>query len=168
MEANQEASAEKTPLHSKEAASREEAAMAEKIAAAKALDAKVAAAMGDAPADEKMVETKEFVSLAGLASQGREALLDALRAHAEKPKPVYTPPAMTERQLSNREEELEAGRRAVARATAQADQRPAPTEDRTKEGYTTPVFRPTDQVPDPTVDAPSGVVAGTKQFSPDA
>lgn len=156
-----EASPEAPPPLTRADADAEEAAMAAKIAASKALDEQVAAAIGEKA--DVTIDPQEFVSIAGLAAQGREALLDALRKHAEKPKPVYTPPAMTERQLSLREEELEAGRRAVARHAAQQAARPQPVEDRVKEGFTTPVYRPGDVRPDPTIDAPSGVVAGVSR-----
>jgi len=142
----------------------EEAAQAEAVAAAKALDEQVAAAMEGRPTSNAPVEIPEpEISLAAIASQGRDALLEAMRKHAEKKPAPYVPPPMTERQLSRREEELEAGRRAVARAQAQQAMRPVPTEDRTKEGYTTPVYRPGDAVPDPTIDAPNGVVAGVSR-----
>ncbi len=58
----------------------------------------------------------EFISIAGLASAGREKLLDALRAHAERTKIVdYVPPQPTERQMTQTQLEQEAGRRAIAR-----------------------------------------------------
>lgn len=89
----------------------------------------------------------EFISIAGLASAGRDRLLDALRAHAEKTKAVeHVPPTPTERQKTQTEMEQEAGRRAVQRHTAQAAHRPQPKPD-PAEGYTTPAFRPGDHVP---------------------
>ena len=98
---------------------------------------------------DKDVEPEDFVSIAGLAAQGREALLDALRAHTDKPKPEYVPPAMTERQLAAREAEFEAGRRSVARAQAQDALRPQPVADPKTEGFSTPTHRPNNMVPDP-------------------
>lgn len=89
----------------------------------------------------------EFVSIAGLASAGREKLLDALRAHAEKTKvEEYVPPAPTERQQTQTQLEQEAGRRAVERHAAQAANRPQPKPD-PGDGYSTPAFRPNDHVP---------------------
>lgn len=89
----------------------------------------------------------EFVSISGLASAGREKLLDALRAHAEKTKAVeYVPPSPTDRQKTQTELEQEAGRKAVARAASQAAARPQPKPD-PSDGYSTPAFRPGDHVP---------------------
>jgi hypothetical protein len=156
-----EAAAETQQPLPKADASAEEAAQAEAVAKAKAIDEQVAAAMEGRPTSHEPVHVPEpEVSLASIASQGREALLDAMRRHSENKPPPYVPPAMTERQLSRREEEMEAGRRAVARAQAQQATRPVPTEDRVKEGFTTPVYRPDNAVPDPTIPAVNGVVAG--------
>lgn len=156
-----EASAETRAPPLKEAAKHEEAALADALAKAKAIDDAVADAMEGRPTSTEPVNIPEpEVSLASIASQGREALLDAMRRHSENKPPPYVPPAMTERQLSRREEEMEAGRRAVARAQAQQAARPVPVEDRVKEGFTTPVYRPDNAVPDPTIPAVNGVVAG--------
>ena len=87
----------------------------------------------------------DFVSIGELASQGHDALLEAFRKHREKPVPVYVAPPMTERQLAARELEFEAGRKSVARATAQ--QATAPVHPRDPAEITTPVFRPGDHVP---------------------
>jgi len=140
MPANQDkhptANEEKPTLKLRAQADAEEKIMADKI--------KAAEAVGD-----KNVEPEEFVSIAGLAAQGREKLLDTLRAHADKPKPVYVPPPMTERQLSAREQELEAGRRAVKKAEEQLALRPQPVADPKTEGFSTPAHRPNNMVPDP-------------------
>ena len=140
MPANQDkhptANEEKPTLKLRAQADAEEKIMADKI--------KAAEAVGD-----KNVEPEEFVSIAGLAAQGREKLLDALRAHADKPKPVYVPPPMTERQLSAREQELEAGRRAVKKAEEQLALRPQPVADPKTDGFSTPAHRPNNMVPDP-------------------
>ena len=90
-------------------------------------------------------DADDFVSIGELASQGHDALLEAFRKHREKPVPVYTPPPLTERQLSARELEFEAGRKSVARAAAQQASRPVPPRDPAE--ITTPVFRPGDHVP---------------------
>lgn len=116
-----------------------------------------------------MAQQGEPVSLLNVAAKGRDALAEQFREHARKTaenKKAYVPPPMTERQLSNREEEMAAGRKAVERAQAQKDSRPMPKAD-VKEGFTTPVYRPGDVVPDPKMLAPSGFAAGTKQFNPD-
>lgn len=77
-------------------------------------------------------------------------LLDALREHAKKSEAVeYVPPPRTARQMSALEEELEAGRRAQAKAEAQQASRPVNPAEPVKEGFTTPVYRPGDAVPDP-------------------
>jgi len=148
MPANQDkhptANEEKPTLKLRAQADAEEAAMAAKIKAAEEASKLAAEAVGD-----KNVEPEEFVSIAGLAAQGREKLLDALRAHADKPKPVYVPPPMTERQLSAREQELEAGRRAVKKAEEQLALRPQPVANPKTEGFTTPAHRPNNMVPDP-------------------
>lgn len=104
---------------------------------------------------------EEPVSLIGLAAQGRDVLLNALRKHAEEAKPVeYVPPPRTARQMTQLEEELEAGRRAQARAEAQQASRPPPAPEPGKEGFSTPVYRPGDVVPNPT--------GGVGQFGADA
>ena len=90
-------------------------------------------------------DADDFVSIGELASQGHDALLEAFRKHREKPVPVYVAPPMTERQLAARELEFEAGRKSVARATAQ--QATAPVHPRDPAEITTPVFRPGDHVP---------------------
>lgn len=110
----------------------------------------------------------EPVSILNLAGKGHDALHEAMRRanEANKPKP-YTPPAMTERQLSAREEELEAGRRAVAKATEQFANRPQPPKPTVKDGFTTPVHRPNDVVPDPLLRAGHSA-AGTRTFGADA
>ncbi len=93
------------------------------------------------------VAEDEFISIAGLASAGREKLLDALRAHAEKNKVVeYVPPQPTERQMTQTQLEMEAGRRAIQRHSAMDANRPQPKRD-ASEGFTTPVFRPASHVP---------------------
>lgn len=93
-------------------------------------------------------------TLIGLAAQGMDALHDAIRAASEvKPEP-YIPPPRTERQMTQLEQELEAGRRAGLRAAEQAEigrvaRARQAAEDKAKEGFTTPVYRPDDMVPDP-------------------
>ncbi len=92
---------------------------------------------------------EEPVSIIGLAAQGREVLLEELRAHAAKTKPAeYIPPPRTPRQMQALQEELEAGRQSQAKAQAQFDSRPVPKKD-VSEGFTVPVYRPNDMVPDP-------------------
>lgn len=142
-----------------EAGAREAADLEEKIAAQKIIEAR---ANGEA---DKPVEVS---SLAALASQGRQSLLDKMREHARATaanKQAYEPPPITESQKTKRDEEMEAGRRAQAKHQAQWDSRPVPKLDGT-EGFTTPVHRPNDVVPDPILRA--GIsAAGTKKFSPD-
>lgn len=107
-------------------------------------------------------------TLIGLAAQGREALLEGLRQHAENNKPVeYVPPPRTARQMTQLEAELNAGRASQQRAEAQQVNRPVQPKD-PNEGFTTPVHRPGDVVPDPTIAAKGGSVAGTRQFGADA
>lgn len=160
--AAEQAAAAPAPVEVDKAAQREAELEAGRQAVARHAANAVAAA--EAPVEVKAPEPKEeeFVSIAALASQGRDVLLDALRKHAETPAtPAYTPPPMTERQLTAREAELEAGRKAVARAEEQKRLYPPPPVDAAKEGFTTPVYRPGGDVPDPTG-------AGMKAYSPDA
>jgi hypothetical protein len=113
-------------------------------------------------------QNAEPVSIIGLAAQGREVLLEQLRQHAERSKPKeYVPPPRTERQMTQLQEELEAGRRTQQRAEAQQASRPVPKKD-VSEGFTTPAYRPGDLVPDPTIPAIHGVAGGTRKYGPDA
>ncbi len=109
---------------------------------------------------------EQFVSLGELASY--EQLHAAFEQQRDAKVKAYVPPPMTERQLSAREEEFEAGRRAVARATAQLANRPAPTPNALElsaAGQNTPVFRPGTLVPDPTIAKQDGsAVGGTRTF----
>lgn len=113
-------------------------------------------------------EEMERATVIGAAAQGREYLLQKLRAHADKPKEVYVPPPMTERQRTRLEEEMEAGRRAGAKQQAQAAHRPVPPHDPREPGPSTPVHRPGNIVPDPTLANTTGFAAGTKVYSPKA
>lgn len=116
---------------------------------------------------------EEFVSLGEIASRGYDALHDAyrLQREADANKPVYVPPALTPRQHAAREEELEAGRRAVARHAERIANQPAPDRNALEiaaEGQTNPVYRPANLVPDPTIPAtvgPQGAsAAGTRIY----
>lgn len=90
------------------------------------------------------------VNIIGLAAKGREYLLEEMRKHQERNKPKeYIPPPRTERQMSALQEELEAGRKSQQKAEAQQASRPIEKADVSKEGFTTPVYRPNDMVPDP-------------------
>lgn len=84
-----------------------------------------------------------------LAAGGYEELHAAMKRHGENKPKEYIPPPRTERQMSQLEEELEAGRRAQQKAQAQYDSRPILQADPHKEGFTTPVYRPDGMVPDP-------------------
>lgn len=84
-----------------------------------------------------------------LAAQGIEALHEGLRQHANRKPPEYVPPPRTERQMFALQEELEAGRKAQQRAEAQQASRVVEQVDGNKEGFTTPVYRPANMVPDP-------------------
>lgn len=142
MEAATEKSAE--PVAEQTGPTAKQMAEAEEANAARVVAQKHAEEQRAAKASE------EPVTIIGLAAQGRDVLLDALRKHAaETTKIEYVPPPRTERQMSALEEELEAGRRAQARAQAQLDARPVDRADPNKEGFITPVYRPGDMVPDP-------------------
>lgn len=94
-------------------------------------------------------------TIIGLAAQGMDVLHDAIRAHSNQPShPEYIPPPRTERQMTALEEELEAGRRTQQRAEREAQiaaeyRAKHAAEERAKEGFTTPVHRPADVVPNP-------------------
>ena len=123
------------------------------------------AAQADAPPDP------EPVNIVEVAARGYDALHEAFARHnAIKPK-EYIPPPRTARQMSALEEELEAGRKAQQRAEAQRDAARPPPPDR-NEGFNTPVYRPGNLVPDPTILATSGPgglsAAGTREYGPDA
>lgn len=110
--------------------------------------ARVKAIIAKQQEEAEAAQTAE-VSIIGLAAQGREALLEGLRQHQQRAKPPeYIPPPRTGRQMSQLEAELAAGRRTQQRAAAQAAARPVPPKD-VSEGFTTPVYRPNDMVPDP-------------------
>lgn len=88
-------------------------------------------------------------SIAGLASQGRDRLLDTLRDHRLRQQheaEAYKPPPMTERQMSQTQLEMEAGRAAQQRHQEMQDAAPARPRDKS-EGYSTPVHRPNNFVP---------------------
>lgn len=110
------------------------------------------------------------VPLVDVAARGYDALHEAFRKHNENAakRKEYVPPPRTERQMSALEEELEAGRKAQQRAEAQQKASQPPKTDLNKEGFTTPVYRPGDVVPDPTIPATGNFVAGTRTYGPDA
>ena len=115
----------------------------------------------------------EPAPLIEVAAKGMDALHEALRQHQNRPVPEYVPPPRTSRPMSALQEELEAGRRAQARAQAQAQvaaeaRAVAGKRNAANEGFTTPVHRPGDVVPDPTIPSLSGAVAGTRLFGRDA
>jgi hypothetical protein len=92
---------------------------------------------------------KEQPTLIEVAAQGMDALHAAIQARSQEVPPPYTPPPRTERQMSQLKEELEAGRKTQQRAEAQQASRPVEKADVGKEGFTTPVYRPDNMVPDP-------------------
>ena len=92
-------------------------------------------------------QLQEFLSKVQLANQ--------------PPPPPPPPPQMSARQRSQIEEEMEAGRRSVARHAAQQASRPQPKPDPT-EGKTTPVFRPEDYVPN--MNSKSDAQRGVRQL----
>lgn len=79
---------------------------------------------------------------------GRQAFLQDIinKRNENTAKPTYVPPPPTERQMSKRDEELEAGRRAVARHAAQAALRPRKPAANPADGTTQNVLRPEDGV----------------------
>lgn len=120
-------------------------------------------------AQAQNAEVVESVPLVQAMAGGIDGLHEQFRRHNEQAakKKEYVPPPRTANQMSRLQEELEAGAKAVARAQAQQAARP-PQEPPVgnKEGFTTPVYRPDNIVPDPMLTG-SGK-AGAKEFSPDA
>lgn len=150
MEATQEQTEPEVQAKIAEANPEVQGPTAKEMAAAEELNAARLKAQADREQQVAEKAAEEPVSIIGLAAQGRDVLLDQLRQHAERTKkPEYVPPPRTERQMAQLEAELEAGRRSQARAQAQLDARPAPVQDVGKEGFTTPVYRPDNMVPDP-------------------
>jgi hypothetical protein len=163
-----EAVQEKTPVASAELSAEPNEPTAKALAQAEETNAARLLALARKQNEEAEAAKQEPVNIIGLAAQGREALLEGLRQHAEKSKPVeYIPPPRTPRQMAQLEAELAAGRRVQQKAAEQLAHRPPPERDR-NEGLTTPVHRPGNLVPDPTLDAPSGYAAGSKVYGPAA
>lgn len=130
--------------------------MAEERNAAIRLAAARAAESATAPRDEPPTDEEPLVSV---MAKGRAYLEQKFREHAAKPKVEYVPPPMTAGMRERIEEEQAAGRRVVEKHAAQQAARPAPPRD-PSEGFTTPVYRPGDVVPDPT--------GGNKKFDANA
>jgi hypothetical protein len=148
MEKTMEAAQEKPPEAAVEPTP-ELSVTAKQMAAAEEINAARLVANAKAEALKAALADVEEPSIVNLAAQGQDALHEALRAHRDRPKPEYAPPPRTERQMSALQEELEAGRRAQQKAEAQQANRPVEKSDLNKEGFTTPVYRPGDMVPDP-------------------
>lgn len=89
-------------------------------------------------------DVKEPVLTEG--EQQRQDFVQQMLAMRDVKVPEYVPPPPTERQRTQIELEMEAGRRRVAQNVAHDAARPRPVKDPT-EGHTTPVFRPKDHVP---------------------
>lgn len=124
---------------------------AKQMAEMEELNAARAKAISDAAQREPAPEPPTLIEV---AAQGMDALHEALRQHGNRPVPEYVPPPRTSRQMEVLNEELEAGRRAGLRAqeqdrVAKEARARAAAEDRAKEGFTTPVYRPNDVVPNP-------------------
>lgn len=101
--------------------------------------------------EQALAEAKpEGPTLIEVAAQGMDALHQAIQLRSQEMPPPYVPPARTERQMAQLQEELDAGRRTQQRAEAQQASRPVEKADVGKEGFTTPVYRPDNMVPDPT------------------
>lgn len=169
MEAAIPTTAEQAPelIEQKEEPKSEELT-AKQLAAAEEENAARALRIINSQQEKVQAEMQEPVSIIGLAAQGREVLLEQLRQHADRTKPKeHIPPPRTERQMSQLEAELNAGRAAQQRHAEQVASRPVPVKD-VSEGFTTPVHRPGNLVPDPTKPAIGGSVAGTRQFGTDA
>lgn len=110
------------------------------------------------------IESPTYVKTPGKElSHGEKQLaefLQKVQLANQPPPPPAPPPEMTQRQRTQIEEEMEAGRRAVSRHAAQQANRPQPKPEPT-EGKTTPVFRPEDYVPN--MNSKSDAARGYKQ-----
>lgn len=156
---------EQTDNAQAEASDRETAALEEMLAAQQLAERRTES---DAVAAE--LDKEDSTTLIGAAAKGREYLLQQMRKHSATEaanKKAYVPPPLTDRQSERTRMEMEAGRRAQAKHQAQFDSRPGATRDPREGGPATPVHRPNDVVPDPTLTNTSGFAAGTKKFSPD-
>lgn len=162
-----EASQEKTPETPAAASPEVNALTAKAMAAAEEANGLRAKQLSDAQQQEDNIPSTPISSV---AARGYDALQEAFANHNAKTarKAPYIPPPRTERQMSALQEELEAGaKRVAANAAQQAAAKPNKV-DGNKEGFTTPVYRPNDVVPDPIINKPSGgSVGGTRGFSPD-
>lgn len=156
MEASQEKAPEAVPEQSGPTA--KEMARAEEINQLRMRQLAEQAAKPPAEPDVNVIE---------VAARGYDALQEAFAKHNAKKPPEYVPPPRTARQMSALEEELEAGRRSQQRAEAQKAAAPANPTDTRKEGFTTPVYRPGDVVPDPTLPA-TPHAAGNRIYGSDA
>lgn len=139
--------------------------------AAAAEEARTAALVRQvAAAQERPEPIAEPESLVSVMSKGRENLLQKMREHAADAaakRNSYAPPPLTERQRNALAEEQAAGQRARERHEAELALRPPPKRD-PSDGTSTPVHRPGNLVPDPTMMAPAGFVAGTKPYDHNA
>lgn len=163
MEASQQDQTEPT----KEAPEEQIGPTAKEMAAAEeanSLRMRQLAAQAEAPPPEPAVP------IADLAARGYDALHEAFKKHNENAakKKEYIPPPRTERQMSALQEELEAGRKTQQKAEAQQRASQPEKVDANKEGFTTPVYRPGDMVPDPTIPAKGNYVAGGRTYGADA
>lgn len=111
-------------------------------------------------------ETDARPTLIEAAAGGMDALHAAIQANSNRPVADYVPPPRTERQMTQLQAELEAGRKAQQRAEAQnqlaqeARARQSAEETAAKEGFTTPVYRPDNMVPDPMTGKPGPIKEG--------
>jgi hypothetical protein len=159
MEASQEKAPEMEAPAEQSGPTAKEMAKAEEV---NQLRMRALAEQADKPPAEPDVNVIE------VAARGYDALQEAFAKHNAKKPPEYIPPPRTARQMSALEEELEAGRRSQQRAEAQKAAAPANPTDTRKEGFSTPVFRPGDVVPDPTIPAAGGFAAGNRVYGSDA
>lgn len=119
-------------------------------------------------AEQAAAPPPEAPVLIDVASRGYDALNEAFKKHNEQNKvQEYVPPPRTPRQMSALQEELEAGRRTQQRAEEQQAASRVVAPDLNKEGFTTPVYRPGDVVPDP-INAFPTQKAPMRQYEPDA
>jgi hypothetical protein len=134
----------------------EERAQAQKLAELNALDVQV---------QSKPVEDLTELPMVTILERGRDTLEEAMRQNQRKMQEAataYVPPPRTEAQNSRLQEELEAGRKAQARAEEQLRAQrelAARTQPDPREGTSTPVHRSGLMVPNPK--GGSGVYAPT-------
>lgn len=153
-------------ISARAAAAAEEQMAAQRIAAANA---------EDQPPRHVPPPVEEPEDLASIASRGREYLMERMRKHAEAQakKPAYVPPPPSPSMSEKINEELEAGRRTLAKHAAQRQfavdaQARASEAEKRAQGSSTPQQVAGDVVPDPKAFGDKQFAGRPPTFSPNA